>query len=284
MKKILALTLAMLMLLALCACGSSSAPAASAPAASDSDVAPAAAEADAAPAAAEADATGEKAVLVMATHATFPPYEFVEGSGFAGIDVEIAGAIAEKLGMELQIEDMEFGSIIESVKSGKADIGMAGMTVTEERKEVVDFTESYATGKQVIIVADGSEITSVDDLFAGGYTVGVQVNTTGDLYTTWDLEDAGLATIDRYSKGAEAVQALASGKVDCVVTDNEPAKAYVAEIGGMHILETEYIEEMYAACMSKDNTELYEAVNNALKELIADGTVQAIIDKYISAE
>jgi len=253
MKKTIAIVLALLMVLALCACGSS------------------------------AKDTATKGYLTMATHATFPPYEYIEGSDYVGIDVEIAGAIAEKLGLELKIEDMEFGSIIESVKSGKADIGMAGMTVTEERKEVVDFTESYATGKQVVIVVDGSEITSVDDLFAGGYTVGVQVNTTGDLYTTWDLEDAGLATIDRYSKGAEAVQALASGKVDCVVTDNEPAKAYVAEIGGMHILETEYIEEMYAGCMSKDNTELYEAVNGALKELIADGTVQAIIDKYISA-
>ena len=230
--------------------------------------------------------TVEKGKLTMGTNAQFPPYEFYEGDKIVGIDAEIAGKIAEKLGLELVIDDMEFDSIIEAVKSGKADIGMAGMTVTDERKESVDFTESYATGVQVIIVAEGSEITSADDLFAEGanYTIGVQRNTTGDLYTTWDLEDAGLATIDRYSKGADAVQALVSGKVDCVVIDNEPAKAFVQEVGGLKILDTEYVEEMYAGAMSKDNKELYDAVNNALKELIADGTVQKIIDKYISAD
>ena len=279
MKKILAIALAMIMLLALCACGGSSAPAAPAAPAAE----PAASSSE--PAAPAAEAPADKAVFVMATNAAFPPYEFVEGSGYAGIDVEIAGAIAEKLGMTLQVEDMEFDSIIEAVKGGKADIGMAGMTVTEERLESVNFTESYATGKQVVIVTDDSVITSVDDLFdVGGYTIGVQRNTTGDLYTTWDLEDAGLATIDRYSKAAEAVQALKTGKVDCVVIDDQPAKAFVSEVEGLHILETEYVEEMYAGAMAKDNTEMYEAVNNALKELIADGTVQSIIDKYISAD
>ena len=181
---------------------------------------------------------------------------------------------------------MEFGSILGGVKGGKYDIGMAGMTVTPERAEVVNFTASYATGRQVVIVAEGSEITSVDDLFVEGanYVIGVQRNTTGDLYTTWDLEDYGLATIDRYSKGADAVQALLTGKVDCVVIDNEPANAFVAEVEGLKILDTEYVEELYAGAMSKDNAELYEQVNKALEELIADGTVQSIIDKYISAE
>ena len=281
MKKILALALAMLMLLALCACGNSSAPAAPAAPASE-PAAPAATAADPAPA---AETPGDKAIFIMATNAAFPPYEFIEGSTIVGIDAEIAGAIAEKLGMELQIEDMEFDSIIEAVKGGKADIGMAGMTVTPERQEEVNFTDSYATGKQVVIVTDDSEITTVDDLFDnGGYIIGVQRNTTGDLYTTWDLEDEGLATIDRYSKAAEAVQALKTGKVDCVVIDDQPAKAFVSELEGLHILETEYVEEMYAGAMSKDNAKEYEAVNNALKELIADGTVQKIIDKYISAE
>ena len=230
--------------------------------------------------------TVEEGKLIMATNAAFPPYEFIEENEIVGIDAEIAGAIAEKLGLELVISDMEFDSIIESVKNGKADIGLAGLTVTDERKEEVDFTESYATGVQVVIVAEDSAITSVDDLFAEGAStkIGVQRNTTGDLYTTWDLEDAGLATIDRYSKGAEAVQALKTGKVDCVVIDNEPAKAFVAAAEGLKILETEYIEEMYAAALNKENTALYEAVNNALKELIADGTVQGIIDKYIPAE
>ena len=230
--------------------------------------------------------TVEAGKLIMATNAAFPPYEYLEGNEIVGIDAEIAGAIAEKLGLELVITDMEFDSIIESVKNGKADIGLAGLTVTDERKEEVDFTESYATGVQVIIVAEDSAITSVDDLFAEGAQtkIGVQRNTTGDLYTTWDLEDNGLATIDRYSKGAEAVQALKTGKVDCVVIDNEPAKAFVNSTEGLKILETEYIEEQYAAALNKENTELFEAVNNALKELIADGTVKGIIDKYIPAE
>ena len=254
MKKIIALLLAVMLIVGLTACGSKT-------------------------------NTVEKGVLTMATNAQFPPYEYYEGDAIVGIDAEIAGAIADKLGLELVIEDMEFDSIIEAVKSGKADIGMAGMTVTPERQETVDFTATYATGKQVVIVTEDSPITSVDDLFdVGGYVIGVQRNTTGDLYTTWDLEDEGLATIDRYSKGADAVQALLTGKVDCVVIDNEPANAFVAETAGLKILDTEYVEEMYAGAMSKDNTELYEAVNAALEELIADGTVQKIIDKYISAE
>ena len=204
----------------------------------------------------------------------------------AGIDAEIAAAIAGKLGLELQIDDMEFDSITEAVKSGKADLGLAGMTVTPDRQEEVDFTVSYATGVQVVIVTEDSAIASVDDLFAEGasHVIGVQRNTTGDIYTTDDIEDEGLGTIDRYSKGAEAVQALKTGKVDCVVIDNEPAKAFVAEVEGLKILETEYVTEDYAAAMSKDNKALYDAVNAALQELIADGTIQGIIDKYISAE
>ena len=229
--------------------------------------------------------TVEPGKLIMATNAAFPPYEFIEGNEIVGIDAEIAGAIAKKLNLELQIDDMEFDSIIESVKGGKADMGLAGMTVTEERKEAVNFTASYATGVQVVIVNEGSAITTVDDLFAEGasHVIGVQRNTTGDLYSTWDLEDAGLATIDRYSKGADAVQALLTGKVDCVVIDNEPAKAFVEANAGLVILDTAYAVEDYAAAMSKDNAELYEAVNKALEELIADGTVASIVEKYIPA-
>ena len=159
------------------------------------------------------------------------------------------------------------------------------MTVTPERQEVINFTASYATGVQVVIVTEDSAIASVDDLFAEGamHTIGVQRNTTGDLYSTWDLEDAGLATVDRYSKGADAVQALITGKVDCVVIDNEPAKAFVEANAGLKILDTAYAVEDYAAAMSKDNQELYEAVNKALEELIADGTVASIVEKYIPA-
>ena len=232
----------------------------------------------------QADTETQKDTLIMATNAEFPPYEYHEGDEIVGIDAEIGAAIAEKLGMDFQIEDMAFDSIIAAVQSGKADMGLAGLTVTEDRMESVNFTTSYATGVQVIIVKEDSPIQSVDDLFAGGYTIGVQTNTTGDIYCTGDLEDEGLATVERYNKGADAVQALIAGKIDCVVIDNEPAKSFVASNEGLVILETEYVTEDYAICIAKDNEELLEQVNTALEELIADGTVQEIIDKYIPAE
>ncbi|NLW65632.1 MAG: transporter substrate-binding domain-containing protein [Clostridiales bacterium] len=170
----------------------------------------------------------------MATNAEFPPYEYYDGDIIVGIDAEVAAAIADKLSMKLRIDDMAFDATIASVETGKADMAMAGLTVTEDRKKVVDFTNSYATGVQVIIVPEDSPITCADDLFAEGanYTIGVQTATTGDLYTTEDLEEKGLATIMRYNKGADAVAALVAGKVDCVVIDNEPAKAFVAANNG----------------------------------------------------
>ncbi|MDO4530491.1 MAG: transporter substrate-binding domain-containing protein [Bacillota bacterium] len=235
----------------------------------------------------EPAATDEPAAetLIMATNAAFPPYEFYEGDAIVGIDAEVGKAIADKLGMGFTIEDMEFDAIIPAVTSGKASFGMAGMTVTEERLNSVDFSTSYAKGVQVVIVAEGSAITTVDDLFADGasHVIGVQTGTTGDLYSTWDLEEAGLATVERFNKGADAVLALTQGKVDCVVIDNEPAKEFVAANEGLVILDTEYAVEDYAICFAKDS-ELTAQVNSALEELIADGTVQAIIDKYISAE
>ena len=232
------------------------------------------------------DAAADENTLVMATNAEFPPYEYFEGGEVVGIDAEIAQAIADKLGMDLVIENMEFDSIIAAVQSGKADFGMAGMTVSPDREEMVSFSDSYATGIQVVIVAEDSAIQSVDDLFAEGANskVGVQTSTTGDIYATGDIEDAGLGTIERYNKGADAVQALITGKIDCVVIDNEPAKAFVAANEGLKILPTEYAVEDYAICFAKDNTELRDQVNAALQELIADGTVQAILDKYITAE
>jgi len=230
--------------------------------------------------------TVESGMLIMATSADFPPYEFWEGGEIVGIDAEIAGAIAEKLGLELRIDDMDFNSIIATVVAGRADIGMAGMTVTDERLESVDFSVSYATGVQVIIVAEGSSITSVDDLFEEGnnFTIGVQESTTGDLYSTWDLEDEGLATVQRYRRGTDAVQSLLVGRVDCVIIDNEPAKAFVAANPGLRILDTEFAVEDYAIAIRKGNTELLNAINDALNALIADGTVQRIVDKYISAD
>ena len=220
--------------------------------------------------------------LIMATNAEFPPYEFHEGGEIVGIDAEVAAAIAEKLGMGFQIEDMAFDSIIPAVTSGKASFGM---TVTEERLQNVDFSDSYATGVQVVIVKEGSAIATVDDLFAEGANnlVGVQTGTTGDIYATGDIEDEGLGTIERFNKGADAVLALTQDKIDCVIIDNEPAKEFVAANEGLVILDTAYAEEDYAICFAKDS-ELTEQVNGALKELIADGTVQSIIDKYINAE
>lgn len=227
--------------------------------------------------------TVEEGTLIMATNAEFPPYEFIENNEVVGIDVEIAEAIAEKLGLKLKVENMEFDSIISSVKGGKVDIGAAGMTVTPERLEEVNFTTSYATGVQVVIVTEDSPITTVDDLFAPGanHTIGVQLTTTGDLYSTWDIEDEGLGTVDRYNKGADAVMALKSGKVDCVIIDNEPAKAFVAENDGLKILDTEYAVEDYAIAINKNNEDLLKAVDEALNELIKDGTVADIVDKYI---
>ena len=227
--------------------------------------------------------TVEPGVLIMATNAEFPPYEFWEGGRIVGIDAEIAEAIAGKLGLRLRIEDMDFGAILAAVSAGRADMAMAGLTITEERMESMDFSTSYSTGVQVIIVRDGSPITSVDDLFAddANWNIGVQESTTGDLYTTWDLEDEGLATIHRFRRGADAVQALVTGRVDCVVIDNEPARAFVAMNRGLRILETEFAVEQYAIAFAKGNP-LRDAVDGALRELIADGTVQRIINKYIT--
>lgn len=228
----------------------------------------------------------EPKALVMATSADFPPYEFYQDNKIVGIDADIARAIAERLGMVLVIEDMDFNSVIASVEVGKYDMGMAGLTTSDERKEQVSFTASYATGIQVIIVPENSDITSVDDLFEENahHKIGVQLSTTGDIYTTTDLEEAGLAFIDRYQKGADAIMALTSGKVDCVVIDNEPAKAFVSQNPGLKILETEYAVEEYAIIVNKSNTELLENIDAALRDMIADGTAQAIVDKYIKVD
>lgn len=266
--------LSMALVFSLAACAQTPAPVETAPAETEST--------ETEPVDEVSEPTPEAEILVMATNAQFPPYEFYEGDKIVGIDVEIAELIAEKLGMTLKIEDMEFDSIIPAVQSGKVDMGMAGLTVTEERKRAVNFTASYATGKQVIIVREDSDIASADDL--ENKTIGVQLSTTGDLYITWDLVDEGLAKIERYNKGADAVQALSQGKIDAVVIDNEPARVFVEMNKGLKILETEYVTEEYAICIAKGNTQLLEKVDAALKELIASGEVQAILDKYIKAE
>ena len=218
-------------------------------------------------------------VLTMATNAYFPPYEYYEGEEIVGIDAEIAKAVADKLGLELKIEDMEFDSIITAVQTGKVDMGLAGMTVTDERKQSVNFSDTYATGIQVVIVTEDSDIASVDDL--EGKKIGVQLSTTGDIYAS---DDYGEDFVEQYNKGADAVMALKQGKVDAVIIDNEPAKSFVAANEGLKILDTEYVTEDYAACINKENAELLDAVNGALAELKKDGTLQSILDKYITAE
>lgn len=216
--------------------------------------------------------------LTMATNAQFPPYEYYDGDDVIGIDADIAKAIADKMGLKLKIEDMEFDSIITAVSTGKADLGLAGMTVDPDRQKNVDFSDPYATGVQVIIVKEDSTIAKPDDL--KGKKIGVQLATTGDQYAT---NDYGKDSVVQYNKGSDAVMALTQGQVDAVIIDNEPAKSYVAANKGLKILDTEYVTENYAACIAKDNTGLTKAVNKALAELKADGTLQKIVDKYIKA-
>ena len=260
--------------LALTACGGSSSSVASSVASSASS------EAASTSAAAAELTTVEAGKLTMATNATFPPYEMTTDSGeFEGIDIDTAKAIAEKLGLELQIDDMDFDAALLSVQQGKADIAMAGITVTDERKAVMAFSDSYATGIQSIIVPEGSDIASPDDL--AGKKIGTQRGTTGYIYCT---DDFGEDSVVAYDNGLTAVQALNNGQVDAVVIDNAPAKEYVAANPGLKVLETSYAEEDYAIGMNKDNTALVEAVNAALEELKADGTLQSIVDKYITAD
>ena len=289
MKKGMSILLAAAML-AMTACGGSSAPATTAaPAATTAAAAETKAEetkaeekTEAAAAETEAAAavkTVQEGKLVMCTNAEFPPYEYHDNNTIVGIDADICAAIAEKMGLELEIEDIAFDSIIPEISSGKADIGAAGMTVTEDRKQNVDFSETYAKASQVIIVTENSEVKGFDDL--KGKKVGVQTGTTGDIYVTGDLGDE---CVERYAKGMEAVQALSQTKIDAVVIDGEPAKKHISEVPGLKILDESYTDEEYAIAIRKGNTELLEAVNKAIGELKADGTLDAIVAKYINAD
>ncbi len=229
----------------------------------------------------------EKEVLIMATNAAFPPYEYKEGDEFVGIDIEIAQAIADKLGMTLEIKDVEFGTIIGGVQTGKYDMGIAGLTVTPDREKSVNFTTSYATGIQVVIVTEDSDIKSIDDLKGdGSMKFGVQQDTTGDIYASLPLDEDGYGeeNVIRYKTGADAVQALKTGKVQAVIIDNEPAKSFVNANEGLKILDGAWVEEHYAIAIAKDNAELLEKVNNALAELKEEGKLDEIISKYIPAE
>ena len=233
--------------------------------------------------------TIEEGKLIMSTNAQFPPYEMVadgegfNGTGFEGIDVEIASAIADKLGLELQIDDMEFDSALLAVQNNTADVMLAGLSYSEERDEVVDFTDSYATGVQVVIVKDGSDVT-MDNL--GEKMIGTQRGTTGYIYASDTPENGGYGEdhVLAYDNGATAVQALMNGQVDAVIIDEAPAKEFVAANEGLTILPGNWVEEQYCAAVNEGNTELLNAINTALNELMDDGTVQEILDKYITAE
>lgn len=216
--------------------------------------------------------------LIMGTNAAFPPYEYYKGDKIVGIDAEVAALIAEELGMELEIQDMDFNGIIGAVESGVIDMGMAVMTVREDRLEHVDFSNTYAKGVQVVIVKENSDITDIDKL--AGKKIGVQEATTGDAYAT---EDYGEENVKRYTNGAAAVAALQNGTVDAVIIDNEPAKAFVEANEGLKILETEYANEDYAIAVAKGNTELLEKINAALEKLTADGSIDEIVSRYIPA-
>ena len=275
MKKLAILAAAALMCASLAACGSSSSTSSAASTSSTS----ASASASASASTEGEEATTADGTLVMGTNAAFPPYEYYEGDKIVGIDADIAQAIGDKLGMDVTIEDMDFSSLITAVQTGKIDMVMAGMTVTPDREKNVNFSDSYAKGIQSIIVTEDSEIASPDDL--EGHKIGVQESTTGHIYCA---DDYGEDNVIAYTTGANAVEALKAGKVDAVVIDNEPAKAFVEANEGLKLLDTAYTEEDYAIAINKDNTELLDKVNAALKELKDDGTLDEIIAKYIKAE
>lgn len=281
MKKALSLMTAAALVLSLAACGSTASSAASSEAVSSDAASSEAASSEAASETETAElSTVEPGKLIMSTNAAFPPYEMTTDSGeFEGIDIETVQAIADKLGLELQIDDMDFDAALLAVQQGKSDMVMAGVTVTDERQNVMDFTDSYATGIQSIIVKEDSDIASVDDL--AGKKIGTQRGTTGYLYCSDDFGDENVVA---YDDGLTAVQMLNNGQVDCVVIDNAPAKEFIAANPGLKLLDTAYVEESYAIGIGKGNTELKDAINTALEELKADGTLQAIVDKYITAE
>ena len=286
MKKLSAMLMAGAMMMSLAACGSSASSASSEAVSSEaasSEVASSAASSEAASAAELTTVTPGK--LTMSTNAAFPPYESTDDNGnFVGIDIDVATAIAEKLGLELQVDDMDFDAALLAAQNGKSDLVMAGVTVTEDRQLVMDFSDSYATGIQSIIVKEDSDVATPDDL--ADKMIGTQRGTTGYIYCSDTVENGGYGEdhVTAYDDGATAVQALINGQVDAVVIDNAPAQEYVKANPGLKILDTEFTNEDYAIGVAKGNTAMLDAINGALEELKNDGTLQAIIDKYIKAE
>ena len=290
-KKLAAFGLtAALSLSLLTACGGGTTGTADTPAA-NTDTPAAETPAEETPAATGEFTTIEEGKLIMSTNATFPPYEMVadgegvNGSGFEGIDVEIAYALADKLGLELVIDDMDFDAALLAVQNNSADMMLAGLSYSEERDEVVDFSDPYATGVQVVIVKEGSDVT-LDNL--GDYMIGTQRGTTGYLYASDTPENGGYGEdhVIGYDSGVTAVQELINGTIDAVIIDQQPAEAYVAANpdAGLTILPGNWVEEDYCLAVDEGNTALLDALNTAMNELKSDGTLDAIVATYITAE
>ena len=240
------------------------------------------------------DASKEQ--LVVATNAQFPPFEYKMGNKFAGIDMEIAKGFAEYLGWEIVIMDMDFDAVVTSVGKNGVDIAMAGLTVNEERKSSVNFTNSYYNASQVVIVKDGDTSldgkTTADEVNAvlnvAGKKIGVQAGTTGEFYVKgdadWGFDGLTNAECKPYTNAAMAVQDLKNGNIDYVVVDEAPAKNISKEVGGVKVIEIALTVEEYAFGVDKAQPELLQKANEYLAKIKNDGTYEKIAQKYFSQE
>lgn len=216
----------------------------------------------------DSKATGGK--LIMATEPGFAPYEYMSGSDVVGIDVDIANEVAKELGMELEIQTMDFDGALLAVQQGKVDFAAAGISVTPERQEVMDFSIEYAKSKQVVVVLKGADrVKSVDDLASTDTKIAVQMSTVADFYVSDDLNKEP----SRYTKYVQAAEDLKNDKVDCIVMDELPAKEMVKGNDNLEILDAEVFTDKYAFAFKKGNTELEDKVNKILQKLIDDGKV-----------
>lgn len=225
------------------------------------------------------DTTGDDALptLTMATNAEFPPFEYIDEAGEpAGFDVDLFYALCEEMGYTPKVEDMLFDAVVISVQEGKADVGIAGLSINPERLEEVDFTENYYIAGQAIIVLNDSDIQAVADL--DGKSVGVQLGTTAD--TAANSGDYGTLDVQQYNKNADALQDLVNGRLNAVIMDNQTAKAFLATNSDMKMLDELLTEESYAIAVAKDNTELKDALNAALTVLQENGTIDALLEKH----